>query len=133
LIIKVTRIAKKHTECYQSFSDERMDIVRQFNLLLEVHFRTQHEVQFYAQAMNRSPKTLTNIFGLCNHPPPSKLIQRRIILEAKRYLHYTSRSAKEIAEELGFVSAAHFSRFFKLNTGVNFSGFREQAQPALHQ
>lgn len=126
LIIKVTRIAKKQTEAYQQFTDERMDVIRRFNLLLECHFRTQHEVQFYAQAMNRSPKTLTNIFGLCNYPPPSKLIQRRIILEAKRYLHYTRKSAKEIAEELGFTSAAHFSRFFKLNTGVNFSGFKEQ-------
>jgi AraC-like DNA-binding protein len=126
LIIKVTRIAKKQTENYHKFSDERMDVIRKFNLLLEVHFRTQHEVQFYAQAMNKSPKTLTNIFGLCNYPPPSKLIQRRIILEIKRYLHYTNKSAKEIAEELGFTSAAHFSRFFKLNTGVNFSGFREQ-------
>lgn len=98
-----------------------MDIIRRFNLLLEVHFRTRHEVQFYAQTMNKSPKTLTNLFGLCNYPSPSELIRRRIILEAKRYLYFTDKSAKEVADALGFTSTAHFSRFFKAGTGMNFS------------
>jgi len=126
LIIKITRIAKKQTENYEHFTDEKMDTIRRFNLLLETYYRTRHEVQFYARAMNKSPKTLTNIFGLCNYPSPSKLIQKRIILEAKRYLYYTGKSAKEVADELGFTSTAHFSRFFKANTGINFSAFKTQ-------
>ncbi len=125
LIIKVTRLAKLQTENYRQFTEDKLDLVRKFNLLLEVNFRTQHEVQFYAQALNRSPKTLTNLFSLYNYPSPSKLIQRRIILEAKRYLYYTDKSAKEVAAELGFTSAAHFSRFFKTGAGVNFSEFSE--------
>lgn len=131
LIIKVTRIAKRQTGNYACFTDEKMDVIRKFNLLVEANYRVQHEVQFYAQAMNKSPKTLTNIFGLCNYPSPSKLIQRRIISEAKRYLYYTNKSAKEIACELGFTSMAHFSRFFKLNAGINFSEFRGQNLHAL--
>ena len=58
LIIKITRIAKKQTENYDKFSDEKMDTVRMFNLLLEANFRTQHEVQFYANALNKSPKNI---------------------------------------------------------------------------
>lgn len=126
LIIKITRIAKRQVENYDCFTEEKMDLIRKFNLLVEVHYRSQHEVQFYAQAMHKSPKTLTNIFRLCNYPSPSKLIQRRIISEAKRYLYFTNKSAKEIAIELGFASMAHFSRFFKLNAGINFSEFRGQ-------
>ena len=126
LIIKVTRIAKKQTENYQRFSDDKMDIIRMFNLLLEANFRKEHEVQFYARAMNKSPKTLANIFGMCNYSAPSKLIHRRIILEAKRYLNFTNKSAKEIAYELGFVSPAHFSRFFKMKAGNNTSMFRHE-------
>jgi AraC family transcriptional regulator, transcriptional activator of pobA len=125
LIIKVTRLAKSRTENYKRFSEDKLDLVRKFNLLLEANFRTQHEVQFYAMALNRSPKTLTNLFGLYNYPSPSRLIQRRIILEAKRYLYYTDKSAKEVAADLGFTSAAHFSRFFKAGAGVNFSEFSE--------
>jgi len=121
LIIYITRLAKQQTESYRRQGTERMDTIRQFNLLLEMHFRTRHEVQFYAQSMNKSPKTLTNLFGLCNYPSPSELIRRRIILEAKRYLYFTDKSAKEVAEALGFANSGHFSKFFKSGTGMNFS------------
>ncbi len=124
LIIKATRAAKQQCESYQQFSEEKMDIIRKFSILLECHFKKEHEVKFYAAALNKSPKTLSNIFAMLKQPAPSKLIQNRIIMEAKRYLHYTNKYAKEIAFELGFESAAHFSRFFKLYSGSNISSFR---------
>lgn len=124
LIIKMTRLAKSQRKCIVAMPEDKLDIVRKFNLLLEIHFRNQHEVGFYAKALNRSPKTLTNLFNLYRYPCPSSLIRRRIILEAKRYLVYTDKSAKEVSAELGFVSAAHFSRYFKLATGSKFSDGR---------
>ena len=124
LIIKTTRIAKQQSESYQQFPDEKMDIVREFSLMLEGHFKKEHRVSFYAAELNKAPKTLSNIFALLKQPAPSKLIQNRIMLEAKRYLHYTDKSAKEIAYELGFESPAHFSRFFKIHSHINVSEFR---------
>lgn len=124
VIIKTTRIAKQQTENYQSLADEKLDMVRKFSLLVEVNFKQHHEVRYYAEALNKSPKTLSNIFAILKQPAPSKLIRDRIILEAKRYLHYTDKSAKEIAYELGFESPAHFSRFFKSYVGSNISEFR---------
>ncbi|MGK9127106.1 helix-turn-helix domain-containing protein [Olivibacter sp. SA151] len=124
VIIKVTRIAKQQHESYQLNPDEKMDIVRKFSLLLEANFKTEHEVKFYAALLNKSPKTLSNVFALLKQSAPSVLIRNRIILEAKRYLHYTDRSAKEIAYELGFESPAHFSKYFKQHTGHNISEFR---------
>lgn len=132
LIIHITRLAKKQAPCYEHVSDEKMDTVRKFRLLVEIHYKQQHEVQYYAAAMNKSPKTLTNLFRMCNYPSPSAVIQDRIILEAKRYMHYTDKSAKEIAYELGFNSAAHFSRFFKLKTGNNISLFRSAGVDTLN-
>ncbi|MBX2977302.1 helix-turn-helix domain-containing protein [Chryseobacterium sp. M5] len=125
LIIKTTRTAKQQSECYSKFSDEKLDMIRKFALLLEEDFKKEHGVKFYADALNKSPKTLSNIFAILRQPAPSKIIQNRIILEAKRYLHYTDKTAKEIAYELGFESPAHFSRFFKMYTGTNISKFRE--------
>ncbi len=124
VIIKITRIAKQQNESYGLFPDEKMDIIRKFSLLLEANFKQEHEVKFYAAALNKSPKTLSNVFALLKQPAPSVLIRDRIILEIKRYLHYTDRSAKEIAYELGFESPAHFSRYFKQHTGSNITGFR---------
>lgn len=125
LIIKTTRTAKLQHESYCRHSDEKMDLIRKFSLLLEGSFKQEHEVKFYAAALNKSPKTLSNIFAILGQPAPSKLIQNRIILEAKRFLQYTGKTAKEIAYELGFESPAHFSRFFKMYTGSNILKFRE--------
>lgn len=124
VIIKITRIAKLQCESYEQFPDDKMDLVRKFSLILEGNFKRAHEVRFYAAALNKSPKTLSNVFSLLKQPAPSVLIRNRIMLEAKRYLHYTEKSAKEIAYELGFESPAHFSRFFKMYSGTNISGFR---------
>lgn len=124
VIIKTTRVAKQQCESYRLFPDEKMDLIRKFSLILEGNFKQEHEVKFYAAALNKSPKTLSNVFALLKQPAPSVLIRNRIILEAKRYLHYTDKSAKEIAYELGFESPAHFSRFFKQHTGGNASEFR---------
>lgn len=125
LIIKTTRTAQQQSESYTKFSGEKLDIVRKFALLLEESFKNEHGVKFYANELNKSPKTLSNIFALLGQLAPSKIIQNRIILGAKRHLHYTDKTAKEIAYELGFESPAHFSRFFKMYTGMNISKFRE--------
>jgi AraC family transcriptional activator of pobA len=125
LIINVTRIAKKQTVATPGLMDEKLDLVRKFNLLLEANFRTQHEVQFYADLLNKSPKTLSNHFHLFNYPSPSKVIQQRIVQEAKRYLFYTDKTAKEIAYLLGFASPAHFSRYFKQYSGGNISDYKK--------
>lgn len=124
LIIKVTRLAKQQNESYLEFPDEKMDIVRKFSLILEQNFKKEHSVSFYADLLNKSPKTLSNVFSLLKQSTPSNLIRDRIILEAKRYLHYTEKTAKEIAYELGFENPAHFSRFFKQYTGKKISDFK---------
>lgn len=124
VIIKATRIAKLQNDGYRQFRDEKMDIIRKFALLLEENFKNEHKVSFYAAMLNKSPKTLSNVFALLKQSPPSALIRERLVIEAKRYLHYTEKSAKEIAYELGFESPAHFSRFFKQYAGTNISTLR---------
>ena len=57
---------------------------------------------------------------------PSKLIRERLTLEAKRLLHLTYKSIKEIAHELGFNDEFYFSRYFKKEVGVSPKVFREK-------
>lgn len=127
LLIKVTRVARKQMQDPQPFKEDNTSLIRKFNLLLETHYKEEHEVSFYAQALHKSPKTLSNLFNIFRYPSPSRLIHHRLILEAKRYLYYTDKTAKEIAYELGFANPAHFSRFFKLKTGTNISHIRGAA------
>jgi AraC family transcriptional regulator, transcriptional activator of pobA len=124
LIIILTRLAKKQYVSDPRLTDDKLDIVRRYNLLVENHYHKQHYVQFYADQLHKSPKTLANLFALYNHKSPLAIIQERIVLEAQRLLIYTDKSAKEIAYHLGFEDTAYFSNFFKKHTAHSPQDFR---------
>lgn len=127
LIIRITRLAKKqyiHTE----IDDTKFELLRRYNLLVELHFRQERQVQFYAGLLNKSPKTISNVFASYSKKKPIQIIHERVILEAKRLFTYTNKSVKEIANELGFEDAANFSSFFKNHTDQNPSDFKK-SQP----
>jgi AraC-like DNA-binding protein len=124
LIIYVTRLAKSGYVPVKKLQDERFHIIRKFNLLVEANFKTEHSVSFYADALCKSPKTLSNLFAIFNQKTPSQMIQERITVEAKRLLSYTDRSVKHITFELGFEDVPYFSNFFKKNAGLSPSDFR---------
>ncbi|MEM6770295.1 MAG: helix-turn-helix domain-containing protein [Bacteroidota bacterium] len=125
LIIKVTRIAKT-----QYLQDELptvdYDLLREFNLLVELHYKKHHQVQDYANLLHKSPKTLSNLFKKAGADSPLKIIRDRIALEGKRLLLYTDLDVAEVAYETGFQEASHFSRFFKKVVGVAPGAFRKK-------
>lgn len=125
LIIIITRLAKIQYLNPRNLEENKFDLVRQFNLMVENHYRTEHEVQFYAAKLNKSPKTISNFFALYGHKTPLQIIQERVTLEAKRLFYYTDKTSKEIAYDLGFDDAAHFSRFFKNQTKQSPTEFKK--------
>ncbi len=131
LIIIITRLAKQQFLTDEDLTDQKLDIVRRYNLLVENHYKKQHRVKFYADQLNRSPKTLANFFALYNNKSPLAIIQERVVLEAKRLLMYTDKSSKEIAYELGFEDAAYFSNFFKKLMAVSPTEFRNDRSALL--
>ena len=124
LIIIVTGIAKSSYVPDPGLRDERMDIFRKFNLLVEANYFKEHSVQFYADALHKYAKTLANTFLLYNRKTPLQMIQERIIIEAKRLLSYTDKPVKQITYELGFEDPAYFSNFFKRHVQLSPADFR---------
>lgn len=100
--------------------------ITSFQNLLEKYFLENREVNFYAEKMglslNSFSKKIKKQFG----KSPSRLIQERIVLEAKKLIHLTQKSIKEIAQELNFEDEFYFSRYFKKGVGVSPKKFREE-------
>jgi AraC family transcriptional regulator, transcriptional activator of pobA len=124
-IIKCTRMAKEQY-LNKTIEEPEYDVLRKFNLLVENYYRSKHQVNDYAALLNKSPKTLSNLFALYNHKSPLQVIHERITIEARRMFLFTDRTTKEIAYELGFDDPAHFSKFFKKQTGFTPSEFKEK-------
>ncbi|WP_353777273.1 helix-turn-helix domain-containing protein [Winogradskyella sp. 3972H.M.0a.05] len=123
-MIKATRILKNNSETLRTH-ESKIDLLRHFNVLVDAHFKQEHSVSFYADKLFKSPKTLSNTFAKFKKSP-LKIIHERIILEAKRQLMYTDKSAKEIAYDIGFEDASHLSRLFKKHTLLSPSQFQKQ-------
>jgi len=96
-----------------------------FQNLVETHFLSNRELTFYADLLHIAPNTLSKKIKLIFNKTPSQIIQERVILEAKKQIHLTHRSIKEIAAELNFNDEFHFSKYFKKYTGVSPSFFRK--------
>lgn len=126
LLILCARLYKEQNEITVKKS-QNLDLVREFNILIETHFRTIHSVAEYAAMLNKSPKTLSNIFLKVFKKSPLQYIHERLVLEAKRQLLYSDKTIKEIAYEIGFDDIQSFSRFFKGKIGLSPSDFKNQS------
>lgn len=125
LIIILTRLGKEQY-LSKSIENNEYDLVREYSLLVENNFKKHHQVQDYANMLNKSPKTLSNLFSKHHHKTPLQIIRDRIFLEGKRLLIYTDKTSSEIAYDLGFDEPAHFSRFFKKMNGQSPSEFKTE-------
>lgn len=94
----------------------------EFRKLLKSKFREMKKVKDYAAAVHITEKKLNQIVTDKTGLSTSALIYRQLILEAKRLLN-TGITSKEVAYDLLFDDPAHFSKFFKSQTGQSPSEF----------
>lgn len=127
LLIKSTRLWKvQHLDTVMAGHNNDIEFFRRFTQLVDANYKKKHSVADYADVLAIAPKTLTHKFKRMNLPQPNEIIKSRIILEAKRLLVHTAKSAKEIAYDLGYEDPAYFSRLFFIKTGETPVGFKSK-------
>lgn len=127
LIIGLERVFRDS----QTSTMEKRDanrLYQRFVTLLEHDFAQHHDVQYYAAALGVTPVRLSRILGSIIGKSTKQIIDERIVLEAKRFLHYTDMSITGIAEALGYSDQFHLSKTFKRLTGIAPQSFREERQ-----
>lgn len=100
-------------------------IISKFLNLIEIHFKTERSVSFYASELHISANYLNIVCKKNLNASASSLILNRVLLEAKRLLKISEMSIKDIVYDLGFYDQASFSKFFKTWTGMTPTEFKE--------
>jgi AraC-like DNA-binding protein len=103
-----------------------LGLVQKFMELLNANFKEMRMVSDYARELAVTPNYLNENIKKGTGYPASYHIRQRIALEAKRQAAYSDVCMKEIAYHLGFSDSAHFSKFFKNTTGMNFTDFKKE-------
>lgn len=100
------------------------ELVQRFRAELEQSFFTTRAVSRYAAAIGASTKTLSRATASLVGCSPKEVIDRRVILEARRLLAHTTSPSSAIGTMLGFSEPTNFTKFFVRNTGVSPQEFR---------
>lgn len=107
-------------------TEPKDELMEKFRQLIEEHYLSLHKPNDYAELLAVSPNTLTKRCTKYFKKPPTHIITERLILEAKKQLHLTRKSIKEIAFALNFQDEFYFSRVFKKFTNVSPQAFRDK-------
>ena len=102
---------------------KKNETFEQFRQLIEHHYIEHWSVSDYASQIGMTESKLYVLCKKMTDQTPSKIIQQRLLIEAKRNLVYTIKPINVIAYELGFQDPAYFSRFFNQQTGISARDF----------
>lgn len=104
--------------------DATRRLVARYTALLERDFRSGMGVADFATALGVTPTHLTRCCKATCGRPASALLHDRLIFEARRLLTETKLPVGQIAQDLGFTSAAYFTRAFQHQVGKSPTAFR---------
>lgn len=106
-------------------SRTQLTTLRNFERLIEEHFREKRLPRDYAEMLYITPNHLNALVNAAIGKPAGELIRDRVLLEAKRLLANSDLNISQIAAALNFEDNAYFTRFFKKYTGVSPEIFRQ--------
>ncbi|TDL83549.1 AraC family transcriptional regulator [Palleronia sediminis] len=94
--------------------------------LVERHYREGRSVASYAARLGVTATHLSRCCKQTSGRTASGLLHDRVTFEARRLLGETDLPVKEVAQRLGFTSAAYFTRAFQARSGLTPTGFRRR-------
>lgn len=109
----------------KSFDDQGNSLIGDFRQMVDKKFKDWHSINQYAEALSITPDHLNRVVKYKTGTTAKDLWQSRMIVAAKRLIFFSDMSMKEIAYELGFSEASHFSAFFKKCTGQSPASFKK--------
>ncbi|MDO6480335.1 AraC family transcriptional regulator [Shimia thalassica] len=102
-------------------------IVRRYCDLLADSFHTGKSMASYADELEITPTHLTRVCRQCAGMTAADMLTQMIQHESRMLLKHSDMPINEIASELGFGSAAYFSRFSQQHFGASPSQIRKES------
>ncbi|MFF4272415.1 helix-turn-helix domain-containing protein [Streptomyces sp. NPDC001536] len=104
-----------------------------FRDAVERHFARTRRVEDYADLLGYSARTLARATLNTAGVSAKEFVDRRVVLEAKRLLAHSDRTAAQISDGLGFASASQFTKYFTHRVGESPIDFRDAVRGRARQ
>ena len=126
VLVSAVRALHQPSEPPSEATSARAGLVARFRERIESHLRMGLSIAQYAKALSVTPARLRAACLEVTGKPPARVLEDRLLLEAKRNLTYTNMTVAETAYYLGFSDPAYFSRFFSKHAGESPASFRKR-------
>ena len=93
--------------------------------MVEQNFRNERRVSWYGQQLCITPKYLSEAIKQVSHRTPNEWIDNYVTLEIRVLLKNSTKSIKEIAQELHFPNQSFLGKYFKEHVGCSPSDYRK--------
>lgn len=110
--------------------DRAQQLARDFRMLVDANYRQHRPLAFYARRLGITPTHLNRIARTVLGDSALGVIHRRLLLEARRELTFSTRPVALVAGVLGFRDSAYFTRFFTRAEGMSPRVFRARRAAA---
>jgi AraC-like DNA-binding protein len=104
-----------------------------FRQAVEDGFAHSHCVEDYARQLGYSVRTVTRASHVAIGYGAKRVIQERVLLEAKRLLVHTDLTSTAISARIGMPDPAAFGKFFRRQTGETPATFRDRVRGVSRQ
>lgn len=109
-----------------SMRQTRAEIIfTKFIKLLEGNFKQERRVGWYAEQLNITPKYLSETIKNVSRRTPNEWIDNYVTTEMRIQLRNSTKSIKEIAEEMNFANQSFLGKYFKEHVGISPSEYRK--------
>jgi AraC family transcriptional regulator, transcriptional activator of pobA len=117
---------EQREECPTHELNSGKQLMRQFEQLIEREY-SQHKLpSYYAEKLHITPSYLNKITREIKGTTAGEVIRKRVMIEAQRHLHYSSKTVNEISDLLGFDNVSYFVTSFKKHCGISPEKFRKR-------
>ena len=99
-------------------------IFSEFIHLLEDNFRHERRVSWYAEQIHITPKYLSEVVKDISLRTTNDWIDSYVVLELRVMLHTTTKTIKQICDEMHFPNQSFLGKYFKEHVGVSPSEYR---------
>lgn len=101
------------------------DIFTRFIKMVEENCRRERRVSWYAEQLCITPKYLSETVKSVSMRTPNEWIDNYVTLEVRVMLKNTTKTIKQIAEELSFPNQSFLGKYFKEHVGMSPSQYKK--------
>ena len=131
LLVLLFQMQRQSERLMPQRPSENSGVFQRFEEEVEKLFTSERSVSVYARRLGCSEKTLDRACASAVAITPKQLIQRRVILEAKRVLAHSDASVKSLAHDLGFSEVTNFVKYFRRATAESPAAFRKRIRTRI--